>query len=155
MESTDKVRHCGFTLIELMIVITIIGILASIAVPLYRDYTIRARVAECASLFSPIKTEVSLRYSEIGGLPEKQSELEEPGRITLKDLKGDYVSFMTYGRPDVIKARVVCEVRNSADLGDARGKILSFVGELEGTQSINWTVSSPANNGIPEKYLPK
>ena len=62
-------KQSGFTLIELMIVVTIIGILASIAVPAYRDYTIRTRVGECASLFGIIKTESSIYYSENGTLP--------------------------------------------------------------------------------------
>ena len=49
----------GFTLIELMIVVAIIGILAAVAIPAYQDYTVRARVAEAMSLASAAKTTVA------------------------------------------------------------------------------------------------
>ena len=49
----------GFTLIELMIVVAIIGILAAIAIPAYQDYTVRARVTEGLALAAPVKTLVS------------------------------------------------------------------------------------------------
>ena len=58
----------GFTLIELMIVVAIIGILAAIAVPAYQDYTIRSRVSEGASLAGATKTAIDVMFSETGNL---------------------------------------------------------------------------------------
>ena len=58
----------GFTLIELMIVVAIIGILAAIALPAYQDYTIRAKVSEALVLGSEAKTAVAETAAALGGL---------------------------------------------------------------------------------------
>ena len=63
METIMK-KQQGFTLIELMIVVAIIGILAAIAIPAYQDYTIRAKVQEGVNLSQPARTAVGLACSE-------------------------------------------------------------------------------------------
>ncbi len=62
-ETSMKTRQQGFTLIELMIVVAIVGILAAIAIPAYKDYTVRAKVSECAATLGACKTSVTEFYN--------------------------------------------------------------------------------------------
>jgi type IV pilus assembly protein PilA len=64
-----KAVQKGFTLIELMIVVAIIGILAAIAIPAYQDYTIRSQVTEGLNLAAAVKAEVSEYYAQYGRWP--------------------------------------------------------------------------------------
>jgi type IV pilus assembly protein PilA len=68
-----KAVQKGFTLIELMIVIAIIGILAAIAIPAYQNYTIRSQVTEGLSLADGWKTSISEFYAQNGTMPSGQS----------------------------------------------------------------------------------
>ena len=61
--------QAGFTLIELMIVVAIIGILAAVALPAYQDYTIKAKVGNALSSVGSLKTAVGLCIQENGGVP--------------------------------------------------------------------------------------
>lgn len=67
-------KQQGFTLIELMIVVAIIGILAAIAIPAYQDYTARAQASEGFSATSGIRTEIGVYSSENGGLSGVESD---------------------------------------------------------------------------------
>jgi len=85
-----KAIQKGFTLIELMIVVAIIGILAAIAIPAYQDYTIRAQVSEGLSLSSAAKTAVAEYFLNKGEAPDTRAKAGMSATAT--DTSGQYVS---------------------------------------------------------------
>ncbi len=87
-------KQQGFTLIELMIVVAIIGILAAIAIPAYQDYTIRAQVSEGLNLAGGAKAAVSEVVMDSGTFPTTNVLA---GLSTNTDINGKYVVSVTVG----------------------------------------------------------
>jgi type IV pilus assembly protein PilA len=86
----------GFTLIELMIVIAIIGILAAIAIPAYQNYTIRSQVTEGLSLADGWKTSISEYYAQYGSFPSGSATVATAGDVAVTGASvGKYVSAIT------------------------------------------------------------
>ena len=82
------IKQLGFTLIELMFVVAIIGILAAIAIPAYQDYVTRSKLTEAFVMVSEIKSTVNEYYKATGGMPvdNQQAGLAESGAY-----RGNYV----------------------------------------------------------------
>ncbi len=89
LKQMQKNVQKGFTLIELMIVIAIIGILAAIAIPAYQDYTIRAQVSEGMSLADGVKTAVAEFYTNAGHFPLNNTSA---GLALSTSILGNYVT---------------------------------------------------------------
>lgn len=88
-------RHStGFTLIELMTVVVIIGLLAAMAIPNYRDYFSRARIAEAFSLVAPVRQAVADYFAYFGRFPGNNSVA---GLIAAADIDGRTVTAMEVG----------------------------------------------------------
>lgn len=92
-----KVMQQGFTLIELMVVVAVVGILLTLAVPAYRDYTVRAKAAELLAFAAPAKLAVTEYYLMHGTLPH---DTEQAGITT--NVRSDYITAIDYNNDQMV-----------------------------------------------------
>ncbi|EMU3163328.1 pilin, partial [Neisseria gonorrhoeae] len=119
----------GFTLIELMIVIAIVGILAAVALPAYQDYTARAQVSEAILLAEGQKSAVTEYYLNHGKWPENN---DEAGVASASDIKGKYVKEV-----EVAKGVVTATMNSSGVNKEIKDKKLSLWARRE-NGSVKW-----------------
>ncbi|EMT3923989.1 pilin, partial [Neisseria gonorrhoeae] len=124
----------GFTLIELMIVIAIVGILAAVALPAYQDYTARAQVSEAILLAEGQKSAVTEYYLNNGEWPENNTSA---GVASASDIKGKYVESVT-----VANGVVTAKMKPSGVNKEIQGKKLSLWAKRE-DGSVKWFCGRP------------
>ncbi|MYL24436.1 prepilin-type N-terminal cleavage/methylation domain-containing protein [Halomonas alkaliantarctica] len=148
-------RQGGFTLIELMIVVAIIGVLASIAVPQYQTYVARAQMSEAMSLASGAKTAMAERYAMTGSWPADNSEAGLAGETSIS---GEFVSQVLVkndggqgGNDPSGTGEVEVSFKTDGVASPLSNKKVLFAGQASGNGSITWTCKST----VEAQYLPE
>ncbi|HHG0400529.1 TPA: pilin [Neisseria meningitidis] len=132
----------GFTLIELMIVIAIVGILAAVALPAYQDYTARAQVSEAILLAEGQKSAVTEYYLNHGKWPANNSSA---GVASSADIKGKYVQ-----KVEVNNGVITATMLSSGVNKEIQGKKLSLWAKRQ-DGSVKWFCGQPVQRDANAK----
>ncbi len=144
----------GFTLIELMIVVAIIGILAAIAIPAYQDYTARAQMSEAVTLTDGLKTKVSEIFSQNGTCPDNSTAAKATAAGIDLDttVKGKYVLKVTTGGTAAASGgcTITATMNSTGVQTGIQSTTLTMTLSNADAGSNVWTCTSSA----AQKYLP-
>lgn len=133
-------KQQGFTLIELMIVVAIIGILAAIALPAYQDYTIRSKHAEGPSMAGGHKLAVEEYYHNNGALPTAAASLTDDNYAFPATLTGSHLGAVSF---DFASGGVQLSFADVDGDADGVNDIIQITPAA--ATNLNWTISCPVD----------
>lgn len=139
----------GFTLIELMIVVAIIGILAAIAIPAYQDYTIRARVQEGVNISNPARTALGIACSEGDLVNQTTNALLGLATSTLY-VTTNVVNTVVAAGTSATSGTVTIKMKAQGSAAIANNETIIYTGTC-GAGGMTWAVTGT----VAAKYLPK
>ena len=148
----------GFTLIELMIVVAIIGILASVAVPQYQDYILRTDATNTIAVARPLQLAVGEYAARYSDLPPTAVELTDYTGIdttTAGINGGGKILDVTVGLLGVLTVTFDTSTNNPDIPSDLSGTAYLLTPTSNANGVVTWSSSPSSTNGIPAKYLPK
>lgn len=155
--NAQSTKQGGFTLIELMIVVAIIGVLASLAVPQYQNYTARAQASEALTITGGLRADIAEQYTLKGSMPDSDDVITD-------DTSGRYVSTVSYsgsqlevtfGDESTLDGSVMV-IAPRGDAGEDGGIVASSRSPTKGWV-CSWKSSGEGENADPsgqDNWLP-